>query len=168
MIRTLRTLLLAGLGTLDVTEEKLRSVFEDLVKRGEVTEKDARDLVATWTTRATERRDAFRKQVRELVREELKMGEVRREEFEALAELVSRLERRTPPPTMCRYGDDGPPSAESGRSARSGAIACSLPALRIMRSKRRSAGFKSSSFTRTSTTSCGRWTDRATASASPS
>lgn len=98
MIRTLRTLLLAGLGTLDVTEEKLRTAFEDLVKRGEVTEKDARDLVATWTTRAIERRDAFRKQVREFVREELKMAEVRREEFDALAELVARLERRTPPP----------------------------------------------------------------------
>ncbi|MDO8795522.1 MAG: hypothetical protein Q7J25_12980 [Vicinamibacterales bacterium] len=97
MIRTLRTLMLAGLGTLDVTEEKLRTAFEELVTRGKVTEQDARDLVATWTKRATERRAAFRKQVRELVLEELKMAEVRREEFDALAELVARLERRTAP-----------------------------------------------------------------------
>lgn len=97
MIRTLRTLMLAGLGTLDVTEEKLRTAFEELVTRGKVTEQDARDLVATWTKRATERREAFRKQVRELVLEELKMAEVRREEFDALAELVARLERRTAP-----------------------------------------------------------------------
>ena len=97
MIRTLRTLMLAGLGTLDVTEDKLRTAFEDLVKRGEVTEKDARDLVATWTTRATERREAFRKHVRELVREELKLTEVRREEFDALAERFARLERRVAP-----------------------------------------------------------------------
>jgi polyhydroxyalkanoate synthesis regulator phasin len=97
MIRTLRTLLLAGLGTLEVTEEKLRSAFEDLVKRGEITEKDARDLVATWTKRAIERREAFRNQMRELVREELKIAEVSREEFDALAELVARLERRSVP-----------------------------------------------------------------------
>ena len=97
MIRTLRTLMLAGLGTLDITEEKLRAAFEDLVKRGEVTQQDARDLVATWTKRATERREAFRMQVRDLVRQELKMDTVTREEFDALAELVARLERRTPP-----------------------------------------------------------------------
>ena len=95
MIRTLRTLMMAGLGALDLTEDRLRAAFEDLVKRGEVTEKDARDLVATWVKRATERREAFRTQVRELVREELKVAEVKREEFDALAELVARLERRT-------------------------------------------------------------------------
>ena len=95
MIQTLRTLILAGLGTLDLTEEKLQTAFEELVTRGEVTEKDARDLVATWAKRATERREAFRKQVRELVREELKVAEVKRDEFDALAELVARLERRT-------------------------------------------------------------------------
>jgi polyhydroxyalkanoate synthesis regulator phasin len=98
MIRTLRTLMLAGLATLDITEEKLRTAFDELVKRGDVTEKDARDLVATWTKRATEHRDAFRQRVRELVREELKLAEVKREEFDALAELVARLERRTAPP----------------------------------------------------------------------
>ena len=97
MIRTLRTLMLAGLATLDVTENKLRTAFEELMKHGEVTEKDARDLVATWTKRATERRDAFRKQVRDLVREELKLTEVRREEFDALAERFARLERRVTP-----------------------------------------------------------------------
>ena len=97
MIRTLRTLMLAGLGTLDVTEDKLRTAFEELVKRGEVTEQDARDLVASWTKRAIERREAFRKHVRELVREELKTADVTREEFDALAELVARIERRMPP-----------------------------------------------------------------------
>ena len=97
MIRTLRTLMLAGLGTLDLTEEKLRSVFDDLVHRGEISEKDARDLVATWVKRATERRGAFAKQVRDLVQEELKTHAVKREEFDALAELVARIERRTSP-----------------------------------------------------------------------
>ena len=97
MIRTLRTLMLAGLGTLDVTEERLRTAFEDLVNRGDVTEKDARDLVAAWTKRATERREAFRTYLRELVREELKLTEVRREQFDALAERVARLERRVAP-----------------------------------------------------------------------
>ena len=98
LVQMLRTLMLAGLGTLDLTEEKLRATFDEFVQRGEVTEKEARDLIATWTTRALERRDAFRKQVRELVREELRVGEVTREEFDALTALVARLERRTAPP----------------------------------------------------------------------
>ena len=98
MIGMLRTLMRAGLGTLDLTEERLRAAFDELVERGEITERDARDLVATWAKRATERRTALAKQVRELVREELKVGEVSREEFDALAELVARLERRLAPP----------------------------------------------------------------------
>ena len=98
MVGTLRTLMQAGLGTLDLTEEKLRAAFEEFVQRGEVTKEEARDLIATWTKRAIERRDALRKQVRELVREELRVGEVTREEFDALAEIVARLERRAGPP----------------------------------------------------------------------
>jgi hypothetical protein len=35
--------------------------------------------------------------VRDLVREELKLNEVRREEFDALAERFARLERRVAP-----------------------------------------------------------------------
>ena len=102
MIKTLRTLMLAGLGALDLTEDKLRAAFDELVQLGEVTEKDARDLVATWTKRATERRDAVRRQIRELVKEELKLAEVTREEFDALAEIVARIERRMASP------EDGP------------------------------------------------------------
>jgi polyhydroxyalkanoate synthesis regulator phasin len=94
MVRTLRKLMLAGLGTLDLTEEKLRGVFDELVARGEVTEGDARDLVAAWTKRATERRAAQVSQIRELVREELKLESVRREEFAALSEVVALLARR--------------------------------------------------------------------------
>jgi polyhydroxyalkanoate synthesis regulator phasin len=94
--------MLAGLGALDLTEDKLRAAFDELVQRGEVSEKDARDLVATWTKRATERRDAINRQVRELVKEELKLAEVTREEFDALAEIVGRLERRMGSP------EDGP------------------------------------------------------------
>ena len=97
MMRTLRTLTLAGLATLDITEEKLRAIFDDLLKREEVTEKEAQDLIATWTKRAAERREALRKQVRELVRAERKVADIEREEFDALAERVARLEHRTAP-----------------------------------------------------------------------
>ena len=97
MVRTLRTFMLAGLGALDVTDEKVREIVNELVERGEVAQKEARDLVATWTKRATERRTAFANQIRETVRQELKVNQVSREEFDALAALVARLERRMTP-----------------------------------------------------------------------
>lgn len=98
MIRLLRNLTLAGLGAVDLTEEKLHTLFDELVQRGEVTEKDAKDLIAAWTKRATERREALSTQVRDIVREELARQNVpRRAELDALADHVARLERQVVP-----------------------------------------------------------------------
>ena len=94
MVGTLRTLMLAGLGALDFTEDKLRRGLDELVLRGELAENDARDLVAAWVRRATERRTALAEEVRRVVREELRATEVSRQEFETLADAVSRLEQR--------------------------------------------------------------------------
>jgi polyhydroxyalkanoate synthesis regulator phasin len=98
MIRTLRTLMLAGLGALDFTEEKLRAVFDDLVHRGEVTELDAKHLLATWSKHAGERRDELDRQVRAIVREELEKQNIpRRDELDAVTQHVTRIERQVIP-----------------------------------------------------------------------
>jgi len=98
MMQTLRTLMKAGLGAIDLTEEKLRGVFDELVRRGEVTEKDATHLLATWKTRAAERHETLATQIRAIVREELKAQHVpRRDELETLAQHVARVERQVIP-----------------------------------------------------------------------
>lgn len=100
MADALRKLLLAGLGTLDLTEEKLKTVFDELVKRGEMNEKDAKETIASWRNRADEQRQKVQAIVDESVQKGLKaMGYVRVSEYEALAARVAELERKvTPPP----------------------------------------------------------------------
>jgi poly(hydroxyalkanoate) granule-associated protein len=99
MADALRRLLLAGLGTLDLTEEKAKAVFDDLVKRGEMNEKDARDLISSWKDRANEQRQKVQALVDESVQKGLKaMGYVPVTEYEALAARVAELERKIATP----------------------------------------------------------------------
>ena len=97
MLEPLRKLLLAGLGTVDLTEEKLKAVFDDLVARGEVSEKDARELVSDWAKRAGEQRTKIQQQVDEAVRRALeRLGVSRRADVEKLESRIADLERRVP------------------------------------------------------------------------
>jgi poly(hydroxyalkanoate) granule-associated protein len=103
----LRRLLLAGLGTLDLTEEKVKAVFEDLVNRGEMDEKDAREVVSSWKDRATEQRQKVQSLVDESVQKGLKtLGYVKASDYEALVSRVAELERKLAPPA----DEPGPPA----------------------------------------------------------
>jgi poly(hydroxyalkanoate) granule-associated protein len=112
MVDALRKLLLAGLGTLDLTEEKARAVFNDLVARGEMSEKDARDLVSSWAKRAGEQRDRLQRDIDQAVNKTMTaMGLARRAEMDALAAKVAELERKLSgeppaPPTATATTDD--------------------------------------------------------------
>jgi polyhydroxyalkanoate synthesis regulator phasin len=99
MLVLLRKLLLAGLGTLDLTEEKARAIFNDLVARGELSEKDARELITTWTKRAGEQQAKLQERIEQGVRTALDAaGLARRAELDALAARVTELEKQTAPP----------------------------------------------------------------------
>jgi len=105
MVEALRKLLLAGLGTLDLTEEKLKAVFNDLVARGEMSEKEARELITNWTKRATEQRGRMREDMEQAVNKTLQaMGLAKRADLDALAARLAELERKmaggadVPPP----------------------------------------------------------------------
>ena len=99
MADALRKLLLAGLGALDLTEEKVKVVFEDLVKRGEVNEKDAKEVISSWKDRANEQRQKVQVLVDESVQKGLKaVGYVKLSDYEALAARVAELERKLAPP----------------------------------------------------------------------
>jgi len=97
MLEPLRKLLLAGLGTVDLTEEKLKAIFDDLVARGEVSEKDAKELISGWAKRAGEQRTKIQQQVDETVRRTLeKMGLSHRADLDKLEARIADLERRVP------------------------------------------------------------------------
>lgn len=107
MADALRKLLLAGLGTLDLTEEKVKAVFEDLVTRGEMNEKDAREVVSSWKDRASEQRQKVQSLVDESVQKGLKtLGYVKASDYEALVSRVAELERKLAPPV----DQPGPPA----------------------------------------------------------
>jgi polyhydroxyalkanoate synthesis regulator phasin len=95
MIDTLRKLLLAGLGALDMTEEKAKAFFADLVARGELSEKDAKEVIASWSKRAAEQRDHLQKDVEQAVHGALgKMGIARQTEIDALKAKIADLESK--------------------------------------------------------------------------
>jgi polyhydroxyalkanoate synthesis regulator phasin len=97
MLVVLRKLLLAGLGTLDLTEEKVRAIFNDLVSRGELSEKDAKELVTTWTKKAGEQQAKLQERIADGVRKAVDAaGLVRRADLDALAARVADLESRNP------------------------------------------------------------------------
>ncbi len=101
MIETIRRLILAGLGTLDLTEEKLRAVFDDLVRRGEITEKEARETVTDWMRRANEQRARLQQQIDDSIKRFTEKRDAPlREAIEALTARVEALERRLEPPSQ--------------------------------------------------------------------
>ncbi|NWG13693.1 MAG: phasin family protein [Acidobacteria bacterium] len=97
MLEPLRKLLLAGLGTVDLTEEKLKAVFDDLVARGEVGEKEARELISGWAKKAGEQKTKIQQQVEEAVHRTLeRIGVPHRSDLERLEARIADLERRVP------------------------------------------------------------------------
>ena len=93
MVDALRKLLLAGLGTIDLTEEKAKAIFNDLVARGELSEKDAKELVSSWTKRAAEHRGRLQADIDQAVQGALSaMGIARKTEVEALKAKIDELE----------------------------------------------------------------------------
>jgi polyhydroxyalkanoate synthesis regulator phasin len=95
MVDALRKLLLAGLGTLDLTEEKAKAIFNDLVARGEMSKKDARELVQGWAKRAAEQRTRLQQDVDEAVSRAMNvMGLAKKSEVETLNARVADLEQK--------------------------------------------------------------------------
>jgi poly(hydroxyalkanoate) granule-associated protein len=95
MVDALRKLLLAGLGTLDLTEEKAKAIFNDLVARGEMNEKDAKELVSSWAKRAAEQRGRLQADIDQAVQRALSaMGIARQAEVQLLKAKIDELERK--------------------------------------------------------------------------
>jgi polyhydroxyalkanoate synthesis regulator phasin len=86
----LRTLLLAGVGAIDLTDEKIRSIIDELIRRGELAADDARELTALWAAGAPDRRDAIADRLRHAVDEALAGHNIA--SHRRVADLQARLE----------------------------------------------------------------------------
>jgi polyhydroxyalkanoate synthesis regulator phasin len=93
MLDTIRQAFLVGLGTLDLTEEKLHGALSDLIKRGELTEKEAHQFKDEWRQRLTSRRDKLQQEAKDAVQRALAgLNVASRHDIEAMAKRVSALE----------------------------------------------------------------------------
>ena len=93
MLDTIRQAFLAGLGALDLTEEKLHGVLSDLIKRGELTEKEAQQFRQEWRQRLTSRKDHLQQEAKDAVQRTLAgLNVASRHDIEVMAKRVSALE----------------------------------------------------------------------------
>lgn len=95
MADALRKLLLAGLGAIDLTEEKAKAVFNELVARGEISEKDAKEVISEWAKRAAEHKGRLQEDVEKAVQRTLSaVGIARQAEIDALKAKIADLEAK--------------------------------------------------------------------------
>jgi polyhydroxyalkanoate synthesis regulator phasin len=95
MLDSLRKLFLFGIGAIELTGDNLRSAFDELVKRGELSEKEARDLAADWLKRANEQRANLGRQIEEAIGRQLERLDIaRRHDIETLAGRIAALEAK--------------------------------------------------------------------------
>lgn len=95
MIDVFKKTYLAGLGLATMTGEKIEEIVEELVKKGEVAEKDRKELVDELIAKGREQREQLSESVKESVSKvvyELKIP--RREQYEDLLKRVEELEKK--------------------------------------------------------------------------
>ncbi len=87
----LEELLYRGIGSLDLTINKLEELVQSLVEEGELTKKQGKELIKRWQQKGDEQKD----KLEDIFDEKLdELGVVRVEEFDKLKERVARLETK--------------------------------------------------------------------------
>jgi polyhydroxyalkanoate synthesis regulator phasin len=96
MLDLVRKAYLLGLGLASLTREKVEEIVDELVHKGEIAEKDRRQVLDDLLARAREEQKRLRGSVRETVQKVLtETGIPTQKEFEDLLERVSALEKLT-------------------------------------------------------------------------
>jgi polyhydroxyalkanoate synthesis regulator phasin len=104
MFDFLKKTYLFGLGLATLTSDKIEEVVDDLVKRGEVAEKDRSKVVEDFLTRANEEKDKLSKTVNGFVKKTVhEMGLPTQDEHLELKKRVDDLEKE-----LRAKKDDGP------------------------------------------------------------
>jgi polyhydroxyalkanoate synthesis regulator phasin len=95
MIETLKNTVLATLGIVAITQEKLQRLIDDLIRRGELTQEQGRVLLAELLSRGQSEKEAISQRVsQEFARLIEKMPFPTKRDLERLEERLRRLEAR--------------------------------------------------------------------------
>ena len=94
MLDYIRKITLAGAGLAIITTEKIQEMMEDLVKKGEMTEKEARETVNEFVEKSKQaRRDLEEKVEKTIVGILNRMNIPTRKELDEIRERLERLEK---------------------------------------------------------------------------
>ncbi len=82
-----------GLGLWDFTKEKVESIVEEMVRRGEISQQDKPGVIAQLMEKAQEEQVAFKEKLKTLIQEmHADLGLARAADLEALEKRVAALE----------------------------------------------------------------------------
>ncbi|MFH1964108.1 MAG: polyhydroxyalkanoate synthesis regulator [Acidobacteriota bacterium] len=98
MIDIIKKTYLAGLGLASLTGEKIEEIVEELIKKGEVAEKDRKKIIEELIAKGREQREQLSESVKETVQKvvyELKIP--RRDQYEDLLKRMEKLEKMVKP-----------------------------------------------------------------------
>jgi polyhydroxyalkanoate synthesis regulator phasin len=92
----LKDIMLAGLGALALSQDKVQEILKDLVKRGEMTTEQAQATLAAFAERGAKERDALGTRAGDLVSKVVAaMDYARRSDVEKLEARVRALEEKS-------------------------------------------------------------------------
>ena len=90
----LKTILLAGLGAVGYSSEKLKDAVQALIDKGELTREQGEKVISEWVDRGREEQTKISSRISEEVQKIIgRLNLVSRDEFLALAQRVEELER---------------------------------------------------------------------------
>ncbi|MGZ6274615.1 MAG: phasin family protein [Syntrophales bacterium] len=94
MLDYIRKMTLAGAGLAIMTTEKIQEIMEELVKKGEMTEKEAREAVNEFVEKSKQARKDLEDKIEQMATGLLKrMNAPTRQEIEEIKERLARLEK---------------------------------------------------------------------------
>jgi len=94
MFDYIRKMTLAGAGLAIITTEKIQEMMDDLVKKGEMTEKEAREAVNEYVEKSKQAKRDLEEKVEQMITGLLnRMNIPTRKEIEEIKERLARLEK---------------------------------------------------------------------------
>jgi len=94
MSEMVKKLMLAGAGLAFLTVEKAKETFDELVARGELTEQEAREVLAQWKTKAQSAKEEWGGRIEQIVTAMITRLDIpTRSELKVLKDRLDRLEK---------------------------------------------------------------------------
>jgi poly(hydroxyalkanoate) granule-associated protein len=95
MLDYIRKMTLAGAGLAIMTTEKIQELMEELVKKGEMTEKEAREAVSDFVEKSRQARKDLEDKIEQMAKDLLnRMNIPTRKEIDEIKERLASLEKK--------------------------------------------------------------------------